>query len=91
MRIVSSPKLRESHTSLLEMLITDLIQLFKKLTGKLPSKFHIFTHYLNMIRKNGPPILYSYMRFESKHRQIKKILLNTSSHRNILKTIAIKM
>lgn len=64
--------------------------MYKKLFRDLKAKFHILIHYVRMLRRNGPAAQYSSMRPESKHRVVKKIALQTSSRRNLLKTIGIR-
>lgn len=86
--IITSPVLTTSHTLQLEMLIKELNDLYIELFEDLKAKFHFLTHYVQIILKNGPVIKYSSMRYESKHRMLKTILLNSSSNRNILKSIA---
>ncbi|OXU22871.1 hypothetical protein TSAR_010190, partial [Trichomalopsis sarcophagae] len=86
--IITSPVLTASHILQLGMLIKEHNNLYIELFGNLKTKFHFLTHYVRMIEKNGPVIKYSSMRYESKHRMLKTIVLNSSSNRNILKSIA---
>ena len=48
------------------------------------------THFVRILRENGPLIHYWSMRYESKHRQLKLSAVSTSSKRNLLKTLSIK-
>lgn len=88
--IVTSPTITKSHLFQLEMLITEHHQLYLQQFGDLKPKFHLLVHYSKLMLKIGPMIKLSSMRFESKHREIKRILQGSSSNRNILKSIGIR-
>lgn len=53
-------------------------------------KHHSMLHYATTMRKMGPIIYLSMMRFEAKHQQIKRLLGAILSFRNINKSLAIK-
>lgn len=88
--IITSPDIMNSHLLQLQILIEEHHKLYVKLFGPLKAKFHLLIHYVNIILRNGPTIIISAMRFESKHREIKSIVQSTSCKRNILKTIGVR-
>jgi len=53
-------------------------------------KFHFLTHYPEQIGKHGPPILYSTIRFEAKHRLLKNMSNVSASRINVTYTLAKK-
>lgn len=64
------------------------IRLFKK---TLKPKHHNLTHYPRLTRKFGPLRFISSLRYEAKHRIIKKYAKNTESRKNISYSIARKL
>ena len=72
------------------MLIKEHHSLYIELFGDLKAKFHFMVHYERIIIKNGPVVKFSSMRPESKHTVLKMILSQSSCHKNILKSIAIR-
>lgn len=70
--ILLLPSLNEECINLLQVLITEhhskYIELFQE---NLKPKFHILLHYPNIIRKVGPLVHLSSMRFEAKHYELK--------------------
>lgn len=88
--IITSPKITMSKIKKLEDLIKVHHDLFKEFFGDLKAKFHIMIHYLRILIQNGPLIYFWSMRFESKHREFKKVFVSTSCKINILKTIDIR-
>lgn len=57
---------------------------------ELIAKHHFITHYSNVIRAMGPLVSMSTMRFESKHKTLKKIANETCNYVNLTKTMATK-
>lgn len=53
-------------------------------------KFHFLLHYATVMDHIGPLNSSCSIRFESKHQEFKRAIINTSSHTNILQTIGIK-
>lgn len=54
---------------------------------KLKPKDHFLTHYPEIIRRSGPLVHMSTMRFEMKHKQLTKVMKNKQNFRNVTKTI----
>lgn len=88
--ILTSPMITELDLLRVEGLITEHHTLYKKLFGDLKFKFHILLHYVRIMRRNGPAIHTSSIRYESKHREITAILNATASRVNVLQTIGIR-
>lgn len=86
--IVTSPMFSESDLETLETTIVEFNKLYINLFGDLKPKFHFALHYVRMMRRDGPVCKLSTMRFESKHRELKMIIISTFCHINILYTIA---
>lgn len=84
---ITAPSLKYSEILQLETLIREFNDMYIELFGYLLPKFHLLLHYPKKILENGPVSKSSSMRFESFHRIIKAIVLNSSSHVQILKTV----
>lgn len=56
----------------------------------LKPKHHFMIHYANIIRKVGPLVHMSTLRFETKHKEFTKIAKSTNNYRNINKTLGIR-
>ncbi|XP_057340567.1 uncharacterized protein LOC130677732 [Microplitis mediator] len=68
----------------LETLITEHNQMFQDLFDEtLKPKYHILLHYPRIIRKFGPVILFSCFKYESKHREIKKVCNSISCRKQL--------
>lgn len=89
--IINSLKILRSHLLQLEVLLEGHYKLYLKMFGNLKPKFHFMLHYVRLMLQNGPVIHTSSMRFESKHRLIKKILNATASRVDILLTVGIRI
>lgn len=89
--IINSPKITRSHLLQLDVLIEEHHKMYIKMFGALKPKFHLLLHYIRMMLQNGPVVHTSSMRFESKHRLIKQILNVTSSRKNILQSVGIRL
>ncbi|KAJ8671385.1 hypothetical protein QAD02_002644 [Eretmocerus hayati] len=61
------------------------------LSEVLTIKFHNLLHYLKKLGQNGPPTENSAIRFESKHRELKKILLAIECNMNVLKNLGVRL
>ncbi|KYN30069.1 hypothetical protein ALC57_00474 [Trachymyrmex cornetzi] len=90
--IVTSPTIQESTPKLLKSLIEEhhsfYLEIFTNQTLK--PKHHIITHYPEIIIRVGPLINISSMRFEAKHRDLKKNANVVQSRVNITFTLAKK-
>lgn len=91
MDIILLPEFDEKLLNELEKKIEIHHNQYIKLFGDLKPKFHNLVHYPNMIRKIGPPKIYSTYRFEAKHRNIIEYTKNTNSRLNIAKSVGIKL
>lgn len=78
-------KLTNSDLLRLEQIITEHHDLYKKHYGELKAKFHFLLHYVRSISRNGPPMKTDSIRFESKHQDVKKIILASHSKKNLCK------
>jgi len=58
--------------------------------SSLKPKHHFLLHYPNIILKAGPLIYLSCMRFEAKHKELKKNANNVQSRKNLPLTLAKK-
>lgn len=58
--------------------------------NNLKSKFHHLLHYAKVLEMSGPFVHYSSMRFEAKHRSLKKSCYTNACRKNIAKFVAIK-
>lgn len=75
----------------LEKAITLHLELFKKVFKlNLSPKHHFLLHYPTVIRRIGPTIFYNMLRFDSKHRVLKRFRYATSNFRAINKTLALQ-
>lgn len=74
----------------LRFLIHEFLKLYMEHFGNAPFKFHLLNHYPDKIEAQGPPKYYSTIRFEAKHKPLKKIALTTTSRLNAPHTIAHK-
>ncbi|KAJ8674423.1 hypothetical protein QAD02_005685, partial [Eretmocerus hayati] len=91
MHILTCPFVTESMLSNLDSLITEHHELYIRLFGFLKAKFHLLLHYIRVIRRTGPVIKTSCMRFEVFHQIIKKCIESSNCHINTLKTIGIRL
>lgn len=93
-QISYSPKIDEEDLNDLEIAIQThlekLPQCFKSLKVELIPKHHFITHYPNVIRSMGALNTMSMMRFESKHKTLKKIANESCNYINLTKTMAKK-
>ena len=89
--ILFSPRIVREDAKILHSYIQDLNNLYKQLYGTLKPKFHHLTHYPELLLKNGPIINFWSMRYESSHRNIKSTAQSTSSNKNLLQTIGMKL
>lgn len=89
MELVFLPKITKSLIPYLRTLITNFIQVFKKLFPEinLINKFHHLSHYPECILWSGPLVHYSCMRYEAKHNEIKKRAHNVCNFKNPPKTL----
>ena len=87
---VTSPRLHQGYLIQLESLIPEFLSLYKNLGGVLTIKLHNLLHLLRVIIKNGPPMYFSSLRPEAKHRSLKLIAVTTSNRVNLPKTIALR-
>lgn len=88
--ICFSPQLNEFIICKLEENIYFHHLLFKKLfpSKNMINKHHHITHYPLTIRKKGPTLLYSCLRFESKHYLFKKQIYVSQNYINLPKSLA---
>lgn len=88
MTICYSATIKESYLINLEKAVKNhlesMVRVFKI---KLIRKHHHMTHYAHIIRNVGPLVHMSTMRFEMKHKELKKISKSTNNFRNINRTI----
>lgn len=85
--ILTAPKVTKCDLQQLKYYIKKLNTLYVKLFETLKSKFHNMLHYIRLIEQNGPAIHLSAMRYESYHRNVRKIIQATASRKNILYTV----
>lgn len=91
MDICFAKSLRIETLDLLDTLVTRHHDLYIKLfNDTLKPKFHNIKHFSLAIRMSGPLSYLSLLRFESKHRVLKTMILSTTSRKNPCHTIAIK-
>lgn len=88
--IALSPRLTKGHVIRLKGLVQEFLSLYRELYGDLIYKFHNLTHLPSDMQRNGPAVLYSTIRYESKHRFVKQSAIVSSNRVNVLKTIAIR-
>lgn len=88
--ILSASEISASNIEQFQNIITtylnNLLKLFPTFTLK--PKHHFLLHYPNILRKTGPVSKISSMRFEAKHRDLKKVANSVQSRRNIPLTLA---
>lgn len=90
-QIAYSSKIEEEDLKDLENSIQiHLEHLHKCFKIELIAKHHFITHYPNVIRAMGPLVGMSMMRFEAKHKSLKKIANETFNYVNLTKTLATK-
>lgn len=87
--LVSSFFYDESTPLIFDQLSGEFRSLYFKLCGNFKYKFHLLMHYPNLMKKFGPLVSFSTMRFESKHKVFKSIIKNSENRKNILKTLAL--
>lgn len=87
--IVTSHSILYAHVSYLKVLIEEHNYLFFKLIGSLKPKMHFILHYHRIILNFGPLTQYWTMRYESKHRELKRVTNNLAGSLNITKSIAV--
>lgn len=86
-QVAYSRKITETDLELLqENVHIHLDSIQKCFNVNLLPKYHNLTHYANVIRKMGPLVTLSMMRYESKHRTLKEIADQTKNFININKT-----
>lgn len=87
--ICYSSKISETDSNELEYWVkTHLDKMIEVFGIKLKPKHHFMTHYANIIRKVGPLVHMSTLRFETKHKEFTKIAKSTNNYRNINKTLS---
>lgn len=89
--IVHAYELNDDHLCILNKEISNHLTYTKSAfdTHSRP-KHHFMTHYASTVRKMGPLIYLSMMRYEAKHQQIKRLLGEDRNFQNINKTLANK-
>lgn len=88
--ILCSPRFVEGHLMQLEVLIEDFLSIYIKLFGHATQKLHNMTHLVRTMRQNGPPVHFSTIRFESKHRELKLTAVTSNNRTNVAKTLCIR-
>ena len=89
--ILLSKTLAQNISLLLNNLVYEHNKLYIELGGNnLKPKFHHLLHYAKVFEMSGPFVHYSSMRFEAKHRSLKKSCYTNSCRKNITKSVAIK-
>lgn len=90
--IVSAYEISLENISLLEVLIQNYLEMRISLFpgSTLKPKHHFLLHYPDIIKKVGPLSKVSCMRFEAKHRDLKKISNTVQCRKNLPLTIATK-
>ncbi|CAH1115891.1 unnamed protein product [Psylliodes chrysocephalus] len=90
--ILSGSEISLSDIQCLEMVtskyLNNLLHLYPHVTLK--PKHHFLLHYPEILRKTGPVSKISSVRFEAKHRELKKIANSVQTRKNIPLTLAIK-
>ncbi|KAL7290875.1 hypothetical protein TKK_0015607 [Trichogramma kaykai] len=89
--IVTSPRIVVSETYLLKDYIKEHHELYIKLFKYLKPKFHFATHIPRLLREVGPVIHFWGMPFERKHTELKDIVTNTNSRRNLPSSICTRI
>lgn len=89
--ICYSSKISETDLKELEYCVKSHLDKMIEVFGiTLKPKHHFMTHYTNIIRKVGPLVHMSTLRFETKHKEFTKIAKSTNNYRNINKTLGIR-
>lgn len=90
-QIVYSEVFDENLLKELELCVENFLKTFKELFKcNLLPKHHFMVHYANIIRKMGPLIYMSMIRFDAKHTFLKNVVRYTNNFVNINKTLAVK-
>jgi len=85
-------KIQRDSSFLLDSLVYEHNKLYLLLSkSTLKPKFHMLTHYGHILRKNGPIILTSSIRFEAKHKILKSLVNVIPCRINLGYTIAYKL
>lgn len=90
MDIIFAPMLSVDELRLLEVLISEYLEMHKTLfvENRLKNKHHHMTHYPRLIREFGPIVRYWCMRFESKHQRAKRLMHICGNFKNVPLTVA---
>lgn len=89
--IVLLPRFNNEMLSILHEQIMYHHTHYQQLFGaKLKPKFHILLHYVDVIKKVGPPRYTWSFRFEAMHQMFKQYSRNITSRKNICRTLCIK-
>ena len=89
--IIFARKIQLSSVGLLKTLVKEHNSLYIELfQDTLKSKHHFLVHYPRALLKSGPLPFLDSMRYESKHRDVKRSASNTQSRRNVTHTSALK-
>lgn len=90
--ILSSHEISNGTVNVLDRLIREHHSLYIELFQiPLKPKHHFLLHYPRIIRKIGPPILLSCMRYEAKHRDFKSTAHYLRCRKNIPYSLAMRM
>lgn len=76
--IITSPRLIEAHFFKFEDLSKEFLQSYKELFSALKFKFLNLTHFLRVMKRNDPLVMFWSMRYESKHRHLKSIAISSN-------------
>ena len=68
---------------MLDFLIPEFLENYKKLYGDLVFKFHSMLHYTRVLRALGPLTNFWGMRYESRHRDLKLSAVATNCTKNL--------
>lgn len=80
----------ETH-KLLDVLISEFLEMYIGCFKEdLKPKFHLLVHYGMIMGQIGPLTSPCSIRYEAKHQEFKRTMINTSCRKNILQTISIK-
>lgn len=89
--ILYSSQIEEHELKRLEIEISKHLTKFKKISrADFSCKQHFLLHYPRIIRTIGPPIHYSMMRYERKHKDFKTFRNSTNNFKAINKSLAMK-
>lgn len=89
--IVTAPFHTKADLIRLNYVIKEHHELYIELFGHLTAKFHFLLHYYRASLRNGPLMKTSSMRFESFHTIIKGSIDASCTHKNAIKSIAIRL